>query len=171
MKLIKTEDAIGSVLCHDMTQIVKGVTKDALFRKGHIVTEEDIPLLLSIGKDHLYVWENDPNMYHENDAAEILCSMCMGNHMTRSEVKEGKIEIKADADGLLKINRDALLKVNSSGQMMIATRHGNTAVHKGDKLAGTRIIPLVIEKDKLKHNIKQIKEIAGKETKIIAKIS
>ena len=158
MKLIKTEDAIGSVLCHDMTQIVKGVTKDALFRKGHIVTEEDIPLLLSIGKDHLYVWENDPNMYHENDAAEILCSMCMGNHMTRSEVKEGKIEIKADADGLLKINRDALLKVNSSGQMMIATRHGNTAVHKGDKLAGTRIIPLVIEKDKIDRIAAQCKD-------------
>ena len=57
MKLIRTEDAEGAVLCHDITQIIKGVTKDAVFRKGHIVTKEDIPVLLSVGKDQLYVWE------------------------------------------------------------------------------------------------------------------
>lgn len=57
MKLIKTEDAVGQVLCHDITQIIKGVTKDAVFRKGHIITPEDIPVLLSVGKDNIYVWE------------------------------------------------------------------------------------------------------------------
>ena len=67
MKLIRTEDAVGAVLCHDITQIIKGVTKDAVFRKGHIVTEEDIPVLLSVGKEHLYVWEADENMLHENE--------------------------------------------------------------------------------------------------------
>ena len=65
MKLIKTEDAVGHVLCHDMTQIIRGVTKDARFRKGHIVTEEDIPVLLSMGKENLYVWEKHENMLHE----------------------------------------------------------------------------------------------------------
>lgn len=69
MKMIKTEDAVGHVLCQDITQIIKGVTKDAVFRKGHIVKEEDIPVLLSVGKEHLYVWENDENMLHENEAA------------------------------------------------------------------------------------------------------
>ena len=53
-KLIRTEDAVGQVLCHDMTQIVKDKYKDARFRKGHVVTEADIPLLLSMGKEHLY---------------------------------------------------------------------------------------------------------------------
>ena len=71
MKLIKTEEAVGHVLCHDMTQIIKGVTKDARFRKGHIVTEEDIPVLLSMGKENLYVWEKNENMLHEDEAAEI----------------------------------------------------------------------------------------------------
>ena len=68
MKLIKTEDAVGHVLCHDITQIIKGVTKDAVFRKGHVVTEEDIPVLLSVGKEHLYVWEKDDTKWHENEA-------------------------------------------------------------------------------------------------------
>ena len=68
MKLIKTQEAVGQVLCHDMTQIIKGVTKDAVFRKGHIVREEDIPVLLSIGKDHIYIWENDDTMLHEDEA-------------------------------------------------------------------------------------------------------
>lgn len=149
MKLIRTEDAVGHVLCHDITQIIKGVTKDAVFRKGHIVKEEDIPVLLSVGKESLYVWENDESMMHENEAAEVLCRICLGDNMTRGEVKEGKIELAAACDGVLKIDRKKLLQINSFGQMMIAARHGDFPVKKGDKLAGTRIIPLVIEKEKM----------------------
>ena len=121
MKRMKTTEAVGQVLCHDITQIIPGVTKDAVFRKGHIIREEDIPVLLSVGKDSVYIWENDETMMHENDAAEVLYRMTANEHMHPSDVKEGTI----------------------------ATRHGNTVVKKGDKLAGTRIIPLVIKKDKM----------------------
>lgn len=159
MKLIKTEDAVGQVICHDMTQIIKGVTKDAVFRKGHVIREEDITVLLSIGKDHIYVWENDENMMHENEAAEILCEVCKGTNMSRGEVKEGKIELTAECDGIFKIDREKLRVINSFGQMMIATRHGDTAVKAGDKLAGTRIIPLVIEKEKME----EVKWLCGDE--------
>lgn len=159
MKLIKTEDAVGSVLCHDLTQIIKGVTKDAVFRKGHIVQPEDIPVLLSIGKEHLYVWEADENMLHENDAARILCAICKNANMNESEVKEGKIELSATCEGLFKVDSKRLQLVNSFGQMMIATRHGNTPAKKGDKLAGTRIIPLVIEKEKMY----SVQELCGEE--------
>ena len=149
MKLIKTEDAVGHVLCHDITQIIKGVTKDAVFRKGHIVTEEDIPVLLSVGKENLHVWEKEEGMLHENDAAEILRQICQGEHMHPSDVKEGKIELIADIDGVLKIEREKLRKVNSLGEIMIASRHGDFPVKKGDKLAGTRVIPLVISEEKM----------------------
>ena len=159
MKLIKTEDAVGSVLCHDLTQIIKGVTKDAVFRKGHIVKEEDIPVLLSIGKEHLYVWEADESMLHENDAARILVDLCKNEGMKESGVKEGKIELSAAQDGLFKVDRQRLKIVNGFGQMMIATRHGNTPVKKGDKLCGTRILPLVIEKEKMQ----RVKELCGAE--------
>ena len=159
MKLMKTEDAVGQVICHDITQIIKGVTKDAVFRKGHIIKEEDIPVLLSVGKDHIYVWENDETMMHENEAAEVLCAICKGDNMIRGEVKEGKIELSAECDGVLRIDREKLMAVNSFGQMMIATRHGDFPVKAGDKLARTRIIPLVIEKDKME----QVKAVAGED--------
>lgn len=149
MKLVRTEDAVGHVLCHDITQIIKGVTKDAVFRKGHIVREEDIPVLLSVGKEHLYVWENDGTIMHENDAAAVLSALCLGPGMHATEPKEGKIELIADWDGLLKVDSERLNQVNSFGEMMIASRHGNFPVQKGDKLAGTRIIPLVIGKEKM----------------------
>lgn len=157
MKLIKTEEAIGQVLCHDVTQIIKGVTKDARFRKGHIVTKEDIPVLLSLGKDHLYVWENDETMYHENEAAQILCDVCINDYMIPSEVKEGKIELKAAVDGLFVIDVERLNEINEIDQIMIASRHTNTPVKKGDKLLGTRVIPLVIKKERLE----LVKEKAG----------
>lgn len=149
MKLVRTEDAVGQVLCHDITQIIPGVTKDAVFRKGHIVTEEDIPVLLSVGKEHLYIWEKQEGMLHEDEAAEILCEICKGDNIERSRPKEGKIELTAACDGLFKVDREALLRMNSQGEMMIATRHSDFPVKKGEKLAGTRIIPLVIEKEKM----------------------
>lgn len=149
MKLIRTEDAVGSVLCHDVTQIIPGKFKGPVFRKGHIITQEDIPVLLSIGKEHLYVWEKKEGMLHEDEAAVILRDLAQNEHMAASSPKEGKIELTAECDGLLKIDSKALYAVNSTPQMMIATRHGNTPVKKGDKLAGTRIIPLVIEEEKM----------------------
>ena len=150
MKLIRTEDAVGHVLCHDMTQIIKDQYKDARFRKGHIVTEADIPVLLSMGKEHLYVWEMTPGMVHENDAAERLLALCGQENMTRSEVKEAKIELKAACDGLFQVDSRRLIAVNSIEDIMIATRKGNTAVKKGDKLAGMRVIPLIIEEERLR---------------------
>ena len=149
MNLIRTEDAVGQVLCHDLTQIIKGVSKGPRFRKGHIVAEEDIPVLLSMGKDQLYVWEKDDTVYHENEAAEILCQVSMGENMTPSEVKEGKIELTAACDGLFTVDVERLDAVNEIDQIMIATRHTNTPVKKGDKLLGTRVIPLVIKKEKM----------------------
>lgn len=163
MKRIKTEDAIGHVICHDITMIVKDQYKDAVFRKGHIVKEEDIPVLLSIGKDYLYIWEKDESMYHEDEAAVILADACEGAGMERSKPKEGKIELKATEDGLLQIDVERLLQINSLENIMIATRHTNTVVKVGDKLAGTRIIPLVIEKEKMK----TVSMIANKENPIL----
>ena len=159
MKEIRTEDAVGQILCHDITQIIKDEKKGVLFSKGHIVKEEDIPLLLSVGKEHLFVWEKKEGILHENEGADILYKICAGDSMHGTDVKEGKIELVADEDGVLKIRRDALLAVNSLGEMMIASRHGDFPVKKGDKLAGTRIIPLVIEKEKMDRAV----EAAGPE--------
>ena len=159
MKLIRTEDAVGQVLCHDITQIIPGVVKDAVFRKGHVVTEEDVPVLLSVGKEHLYVWEKQEGMLHENDAAEVLRQVCQGEHMNASEAKEGKIELTAQCDGLLKINREKLNEVNALGQIVLASRHGNFPVKKGDKIVGMRVVPLVIEEEKMNH----VRELCGEE--------
>lgn len=157
MKLIKTEEAEGCVLCHDITQIIRGVTKDAVFRKGHVVTKEDIPVLLSVGKENLYVWEKQEGMLHENDAAEVLRQVCQGDYMEPSEAKEGKIDLKASCDGLLKVDREKLNMLNAMGQIVIASRHGNFPVKKGDKIAGMRVVPLVIEEEKMN----QVKEAGG----------
>lgn len=157
MKCIKTEDAVGHVLCHDMTQIIPGVSKGPRFRKGHIVTAEDIPVLLSMGKEQLYVWELQPGFLHENDAAERLCALCQNVNMRKSETKEGKIELSSDIDGVFLVDTERLNAVNSIDEIMIATRRGNGIVHPGDKLCGTRVIPLVIEEEKLR----QAEQAAG----------
>ena len=157
MKLINTKEALGHVLCHDITVIVKDVKKGVAFKKGHIVEAADIPELLKLGKDHLYVWEKNDNMYHEDEAAELLREICAGENVLYDTPKEGKIELTAGCDGLLVIAGEHLRAVNSIEEIVIATRHGMTPVKKGDKLAGMRVVPLVIKKEKMD----RVREIAG----------
>ncbi len=159
MKLMKTEEAVGHMLCHDITQIIKDEKKGPVFRKGHIIRPEDVPVLLSVGKDHIYIWENNENMLHEDEAAEILRDLCMSENMHATEPREGKIELIADSDGLLLIDLERLRAVNSLGDMMIATRASGFVVKKGDKLCGTRVIPLIIEKERME----RAKELVGTE--------
>ncbi len=149
MKLIKTEDAVGHVLCHDMTQIIPGVKKDAAFRKGHIVTKEDIPVLLSMGKDTLYIWEKKEGIIHEDEAAKLLYEICSNEFMEASEIKEGKISLRATCDGVFEVDTRRLNAINAIGEIVISTRHGHFPVKKGDLLASMRVIPLVIEEEKL----------------------
>ena len=149
MKIIKVEDAVGKILCHDITQISPGVVKDAVFRKGHIIRQEDISVLLSVGKENIYVWEEEEGRLHENDAAVRIKDAALGQNVAISDIKEGKIGFTAQIDGLYKIDKDLLRDINSVDQVIIASIHTNTPVKKGDKLAATRVIPLVIDEEKI----------------------
>jgi molybdenum cofactor synthesis domain-containing protein len=150
MKKIPVKEAVGSVLCHDMTQIIPGVVKDVAFKKGHIIKEEDIPLLLSMGKENIFVWEKKEGYLHEDEAAERLRLLTAGVGLTFSKVKEGKINFIADYSGLLSVNTTLLYQLNSLGEIILVTLHNNYPVKKGQKVAGTRVIPLVIDEDKIK---------------------
>lgn len=156
MRLIKVEEAIGTVLCHDLTQILPGVFKGAKFKKGHIIKEEDIPILLSMGKKNLYVYEVDETVMHEEDAARVLASLCKNEYMDESEVCEGKIELYSTINGFLEVDKVKLKNINMQDEIMIATiKEGNVEV--GTHIAGMRVIPLVIKKEKLE----KAKSIAG----------
>lgn len=149
MKSVRVQDAIGMVLCHDITKIVPGEFKGRAFKKGHIIREEDIEELLSIGKEHIYVWENKEGVLHENEAAERLKNLVCGEGLEFGEVKEGKINFMAAKDGLLKIDKEKLLEINMLGEIMVSTIQNNTPLKKGELVGGTRIIPLVIDEQKI----------------------
>nr|WP_315023794.1 molybdopterin-binding protein [uncultured Aminipila sp.] len=150
MKEINVEDAVGTVLVHDLTQIVPGEYKGPRFKKGQVVTEEDIPVLLSMGKKRLYVVEKNDNDVHENDAARRIAEAAAGSGIVMSQPSEGKIELFAEYDGLLKINTEKLCNLLEQDEIMFASIHGNRLVKAGDKLAGTRVIPLFVAEDIVK---------------------
>jgi molybdenum cofactor synthesis domain-containing protein len=147
MKAIPVAQSVGTVLAHDITEIRPGEFKGPAFRKGHVIREEDVCHFQRLGKDHLFVLHVGEDEMHENDAAYMLAKALMGDGVAiKGEPKEGKISIIAERDGLLKIDRDALLKFNMLGDVMCATLHDNTIVKKGQTVAGTRAIPLVVRK-------------------------
>lgn len=144
MKTLPVREAIGLPLAHDLTQIIPGRFKGSRFKKGHIVREEDIPILLGIGKEHLYVLDLEPDLVHEDEAARRLASAAAGRHVSLSEPGEGKIELSAAIDGLLKINVPLLDALNDQEEIMFATLHTDQMVTCGQKVAGTRVIPLAV---------------------------
>ena len=150
IKMIPLEDAVGQVLCHDMTRIVKGEMKGPQFRKGHIIQKEDIPMLLSMGKEQIYVWAKPAGFLHEDEAAEALAALCRGQHISRQGPKEGKIELFSQIDGLFEYNTDILLAINEIEELVVVARHNHSPVKTGDKLAAMKAVPLVIEEEKLK---------------------
>ena len=150
MKKIKTTEAVGHVLQHDITEIIPGEFKGRAFKKGHIITEEDIPHLLRLGKDHIFVFELGEDKIHENEGAMILGKLGQGENISLgSEIKEGKINFNSSIDGILKVDSEKLFELNMLGEISFATLPNNIPVKKGELVGGARIIPLVIEKEKM----------------------
>lgn len=151
MEKVRVEDAVGMVLCHDITEIVPGKFKGRAFAKGHIIEEKDIEKLLDLGKRHIYVWDPEKGYVHENDAALRMVRAAAGENLLFSEVKEGKIELRAACDGVLKINLEALYELNAVDEICFSTIHGNKMVTKGKLLGGARVIPLAVKEEILKN--------------------
>ena len=163
MKVVPVEEAIGMVLCHDLTRIVPGEFHGVAFKKGHIILEEDISKMLDIGKKNIYVWEMNEEIIHENEAGERMARAAAGNGIVFTQPSEGKVKLLAECRGLLKVNFKVLEKINMIDEVMIATLHTDIMVDKGGYVAGTRIIPLFTNKSK----IKQIENICSEEGPII----
>lgn len=144
MKKVKVQDAIGMTLCHDITEMVDGF-KGAAFKRGHVITQEDIPKLLDIGKQHVFIWEENAGEIHEEDAARRLSQMTTVDGAHYGSISEGKIQLFADQDGMFRVDKALLAAVNRIGDITITTLPDHYPVKAGDRLASMRIVPLVTE--------------------------
>lgn len=149
MKKIKVENAVNTVLAHDITRILPGKFKGAAYRKGHIIREEDIPELIKLGKKHLYVLSLAGSSLHEDEAALRIAAAVCGPHLRWTEPSEGKSNMLSQTDGLLKINVPALLRINRMGSLILSTLRDNFPCRKDQMVAATRIIPLTIARGKI----------------------
>ena len=147
MDKIDIKDAVGRVLCHDMTAITEDGFKGVRFKRGHVITEADIPVFLDMGKNHIFVWDPKTDEVHEEDAAIRLAEVIGDESLQSSAPSEGKISLSAKLTGLVKINGDALKKINGVKDYTVATVPNHFTVQPGDKVAGLRIIPLVTKED------------------------
>lgn len=154
MKKINVRNAEGYELCHDITQILPGEFKGAKFLRGHIIRKEDIEILISLGKENIFVMEEEDkekNLIHENDAAMFIVEKLNldKEFFEISDIREGKINITAKEDGILKIDINTLNKINKIGEIILVTKYNNSYIKKGETVAATRVIPLLIEKSQL----------------------
>ncbi len=147
LKIIPLEESVGCTLAHDITEIRPGEFKGPAFRKGHVVCQEDLCHLARLGKNHVYVAELAEDEIHENDAAALLASALAGEGVSwTNEPREGRINLLADRDGLLHVKTATLAAFNLVDEVMCATLHNHTLVRRGEMVAATRAIPLVMKR-------------------------
>lgn len=149
LKEVPVHEAVGLRLAHDLTQIIPGQFKGRLFKRGHIVTEGDIPSLLDIGKEHIYVMELGPDELHEDDAAIRMARALYGDGLELTEPHEGKVSMKSTLTGLAQVNQEIVEAINRLGEIALATVKTNTVIHAGKPIAATRAIPLVVSRAKV----------------------
>ncbi len=147
LKVIPVEEAIGLPLAHDITEIVPGKHKGPAFRRGHVIRPEDVSKLLDVGKAHIYVMELEKDELHEEDAARRLAKAAAGENLSLTAPSEGRVNLVAEISGLLKIDADLLYRFNSLGDLMLATLPSNRYVRKGEVVAGTRTIPVLVKEE------------------------
>lgn len=148
MKKIKTEDAIGMTLCHDITAMRDGF-KGAAFKRGHVITPEDIPALLDLGKKNVFVWEDNAGEIHEEDAARRMAAMAQVEGAHYTPPSEGKVLLMSDTRGMLRVDTELLAEINSIGDITISTLPDHYPVEKGARLASMRIVPLVTKEEQI----------------------
>ena len=147
LEKISVEDAVGTEVSHDLTEIRAGEFKGPAFLKGHTVCEGDICHMQKMGKNHLYLIDLGNDEIHENQAASILAKSLAGEGIVWEDApSEGKITLHAARDGVLEINTAALTEFNMADEVMCATLHGCTVVKQGERVAATRAIPLVMKR-------------------------
>lgn len=149
MQTIPVQEAVGKILCHDITQIIPGSFKGRAFKKGRIIQKEDIEKLLDMGKAHIYVLDLQPGMIHEDEAARRIAFAVAGQGLRLSEPIEGKVNLISTRHGLLSINTEALSRINEIEDIMLASLHTHYPVHPDFPVAGTRIIPLYTDEKRL----------------------
>lgn len=145
LKEVHIEAAVGKVLGHDLTQIIPGEFKGRAFKKGHIISRADIPKLLNIGKEHIYVLELTQGQVHEDDAATRIATALSGPGTEFGEPSEGKVDIRATHNGLFKVHKNVIYDITACSELSVATIHNNSPVRQGQKLAGARVVPLIVE--------------------------
>jgi len=147
LKKIKLQDAVGTKLAHDITEVRPGEFKGPAFLKGHTVCDDDLCRLQKLGKNHLYQIDPAEDEIHEDEAAAILAAGLAGEGIVWQDApREGKIKLVAERDGLFTVDTISLAAFNMVDEVMCATLHNHTLVKAGEQVAATRAIPLIMKR-------------------------
>lgn len=160
MKKIRTQEAVGMTICHDLTAIMADGFKGVMFPRGYTVKEEDVNRLLDIGKSHLYVWDPEVDEVHEDEASSTLAEVLAGVNIALSQPVEGKVSLTATCKGLFCVNKEALQKMNEVEDYTVASLPNHVFVQEGTKLVGCRIVPLVTKRERMDEAVAIAKEVS-----------
>ena len=153
LKTVKVEDAVGRALAHDVTRIVPGRFKGPAYCRGHVIQPEDVPALLDLGKERIYVLDLEQGDVHEDEAAVRLATAVAGPGLRLSEPVESRVNLVATHDGLVRVDVGRLRRLNALGYVSLATLHDATVTRQDDTVAAIKPLPLVLSEEEVRRAV------------------
>ena len=132
-------EARGAVLAHTI-RLDRRVLK-----KGTVLEAADIAVLQEDGISSVIAARLEPGDVAENEAADRLAQALMGPLLTRSRAATGRVNLLADASGLLEIDADAVNRLNRLDESLtVATLAPFLPVRAREMVATIKVIPFAV---------------------------
>jgi molybdopterin biosynthesis enzyme len=133
-------DAVGHILRHNL---LDEAGRKAL-AKGHRLAEADLPRLRALGVEALRVAVLEPGDVHEDEAARRLAAAVAGPGVTAAAPAASRVNLLAEADGVVDVQVDALRRINSIEGLTVATLPRHALARARTRIATIKIIPFAV---------------------------
>ncbi len=139
------EDALGHILAHNLPD-ARG---HKALNKGRRLAAADLALLRDLDLTQVTVAVLEPGDVPENEAARRLAAAACAPGAVAGGAAAGRVNLLAEAAGVVQIRQEALLRINLLDGLTIATRpaHSPTAARK--RVATIKIIPFAVPEGRL----------------------
>src|SRR5690606_29194678 len=117
--------------------------------KGRRLTADNVAQLRALGIETVRVAVLEPGDVHEDEAARRLAEAVCGPGVIATPAVHSRVNLLAEADGVVEVDAEALLAINDVDGLTIATLANHTLVRARQRVATIKIIPFAVREEEL----------------------
>ena len=154
-QVVELNQAVGRLLTAPIFQNGSG---KKLLAKGHLISEDDVRLLLTVGHRQVIVVQLEENDVPEEEAALAVASESACGSMEIHMAAGGRANLVTTQDCCLLVDDHLLREVNSSGCVTMATLPNLAFAGAGQRVATVKTAPFSVPRDACHAVVEKVKQ-------------